>query len=263
MRRVFNLDFSILSRVVKLFNVHIIENFDFLLLDNLLYWQPFFSSFAEAIRSKLLDKCGIYYPPGRFRVALFHDDTVIATCRPGGGPVRAGIDQNRHDNFIQMAFYNGWKKHHGYKFQTTEAPNGMCVDMFGPKTFRQNDIQLLNDSMLNDRLREVQRGQPVQYCSYGDGIFPINTHTIGKHIGETTADERFENRMMSRFAFPTNGHTAKRTTCFLSLSGNLGKKFDVIVSSQDIILWLPYFEICIPACMDRSLRPISIACLLL
>ena len=29
----------------------------------------------------------------------------------------------------------------------------------------------------------VQRGQAVQYCSYGDGIFPINAHTIGEHFG--------------------------------------------------------------------------------
>lgn len=34
--------------------------------------------------------------------------------------------------------------------------------------------------------------------SYGDGIFPINTHTIGKHVGDTTEEERYENRMMSK-----------------------------------------------------------------
>jgi hypothetical protein len=80
----------------------------------------------EAIRRKLAEKCGVHFPEGAFRVAAFHDCTVIASCRPGGGPVGPGVDAERVDNFIQMAFYSGWKKHHGFKYLTLEAPNGSC-----------------------------------------------------------------------------------------------------------------------------------------
>ena len=53
MRKVFNLDFSTLSRVFKVFNNHMIENFEGLLNDNLKYWEPWFEVFAEKIRAKL------------------------------------------------------------------------------------------------------------------------------------------------------------------------------------------------------------------
>jgi hypothetical protein len=193
---VFMLDFSQLSRAFKLFNNHMLEHFSNLLTDNLAYWVPKFPLFARVISDKLYEKSGIRYAEGAFRVACFHDDTVIATCRPGSGPT---IDGGRHCNFIQMAFYNGWKKHHGYKYQTVELPNGMCADMFGPRSFRHNDLELLRDSQLNERLRLAQIGNAQQFCSYGDGIFPIDTHTIGKHVGlNLSPQEKYENRMMSK-----------------------------------------------------------------
>lgn len=66
-------------------------------------------------------------------MAAFHDCTVIqSTTWPGGGP-RA--DGTRNDNHIQMAFYNGWKKHHGIKFQSVELPNDLCMDLYGPMSF--------------------------------------------------------------------------------------------------------------------------------
>jgi hypothetical protein len=152
-----------------------LDNFTHLLTDNLAFWVPYFSNFAECIADKLAE-FDIHYDVDSFKVFGFHDDTVLATCRPGSGPA---VDGGRHDNFIQMAFYNGWKKHHGIKYQTVELPNGMCADMFGPCSFRHNDLELLAASNLNDRLRDVQVGRPRQYVSYGDGIFPINTHTVG------------------------------------------------------------------------------------
>jgi hypothetical protein len=46
---------------------------------------------------------------------------VIASCRRGSGPASDGIDAPRYNNFIQMAFYNGWKYHHGTKRQSVES----------------------------------------------------------------------------------------------------------------------------------------------
>ena len=196
MQPIFDLDYSALSRAVTIFNQHMLYHHKHLVTDNLEYWSQYFPIFAECVREKLNEKGDVYYEPGTFRVAMFHDDTVIATCRPGSGPNRR--TGGRHCNYIQMAFYNGWKKHHGIKYQTIEFPNGMCGDMFGPCSFRHNDLELLRDSDLNEKLRLVQIGNLLQYVSYGDGIFPINSHTIGKHIGNTTEDERYENRMMSK-----------------------------------------------------------------
>lgn len=191
----YGIDFSMLSRAITYFNKHMLTNFGHLLTDNLEFWKPYMGAYSECIRKKLEQVGDIRYAPGTMRVFGFHDDTVLATCRPGGGPAVGG---DRHDNFIQMAFYNGWKKHHGHKYQSVELPNGMVADMYGPVSFRHNDVKVLRDSELNERLAALQANEVLQYASYGDGIFPIKSHTIGKHVGETTPEERYENRMMSK-----------------------------------------------------------------
>ena len=60
------------------------------------------------------------WEPGTFKVTAFIDDNVSRTCRPGGGPMEEGPDAPRYDNEIQAAFYNGWKKYHGIKWQCIE-----------------------------------------------------------------------------------------------------------------------------------------------
>ena len=72
-------------------------------------------------------------------------------------------------------------------------------------SFRRSDLELFRDSNLNGRLRDAQVGNDHQYCSYGDGIFPILSHSIGKHVGDTTAEQRYENRMMSKLELAMNG----------------------------------------------------------
>ena len=116
------------------------------------------------------------------------------------------------------------KKHHGYKYQSVEPPNGMCIDMFGPKSFRQSDIRLLQWSRLKSRLAEAQRGNNMQYCSYGDGIFPINSHTICKHVDDTTNDERYENRMMSKIRISNEWAYGKTHNLFPYVKWKFGQK---------------------------------------
>jgi len=74
----------------------------------------------------------------------------------------------------------------------------MCINLFGPCSFRRNDLELLAKSKLNEKLAAVQASDEVQYCSYGDGIFPIDTHTVGKHCVNPNVEQRYENRMMSK-----------------------------------------------------------------
>lgn len=183
MKAEFNLDYTSLSRAVKLFVSHLLDNCSTLLTDNLDFWSEQLPYFAEKIEATLAFESNLHFAPGSFRVAGFHDCTVIASCRPGGGPT---VDGERYDNFIQMAYYNGWKKHHGIKYQTLEFPNGLAGDMFGPRSFRRSDVELLNDSELNARLAAVQVDAEKQCVSYGDGVYPIGTHTIGKHTGNIT-----------------------------------------------------------------------------
>ena len=66
------------------------------------------------------DVDGSYFPAagmdGGFAMCTFIDNTMNATCRPGGGP--DGRNAPRNDPLIQRAWYNGWKKLHGLKWQT-------------------------------------------------------------------------------------------------------------------------------------------------
>jgi hypothetical protein len=94
---------------------------------------------AEAIRLKL-EQLGCFFPPGTFRVFAFIDNTMNATCRPGGGPARDGAHAPRNDPEIQRAWYNGWKKVHGLKWQTIDLPNGMNLKVDGPFSVRDNDL---------------------------------------------------------------------------------------------------------------------------
>jgi hypothetical protein len=163
MAAVFNREYSQLSRAFNWFIRHMIDNFAYLLTDNLDYWLPDFPHFSECIREKLAEVSGVVYPENGYRVCAFYDDTVLKVCRPGSGP---NPDGTRKDTNIQRAFYNGWKKQHGIKFQSLEAPNGMCMHMFGPMSCRRSDVELIELSGLNEKLQELQLGNDHQYDSY-------------------------------------------------------------------------------------------------
>ena len=74
----------------------------------------------------------------------------------------------------------------------------MCADMHGPMTYRHSDLDLLAGSKLNERLKSLQMGEPMQFVGYGDGIFPIQSHCIGKHVGNLSVEEIEENRAMAK-----------------------------------------------------------------
>jgi hypothetical protein len=39
-------------------------------------------------------------------------------------------------------------------------------------------------------------GEPLQYASYGDGIFAIDSHLVGKYFADPTPDQQYINRSM-------------------------------------------------------------------
>ena len=123
-KELFGFDNQRASLAFKLFLRHLSENWGYLLLDNMNFWKPHIPQCAEAIRRKLMGEpynC-LFEAPGQeggFNIFGFVDNTMNATCRPGGGPTRDGTN----DPLIQRAWYNGWKKVHGMKWQTIDLPN--------------------------------------------------------------------------------------------------------------------------------------------
>ena len=75
-----------------------------------------------------MNEKGCSFNEDEFNIVGFIDCTVIATSRPGGGPVSDGVGSRRNPGNIQRAFFNGWKHHHGVKLQTVYAM--LCYVMF-------------------------------------------------------------------------------------------------------------------------------------
>ena len=188
---IYHRDISSLSRIFSWMNNYIRTRFGHLLTNNWDFWKESFEEYAECIRKKVVEKSegAIDYPPGSYLVFGFIDDTTIRTCRPGGGPAEEGENAERYSMLLQEAFYSGYKKHHGIKFQTVELPNGMCANLFGPKSYRESDVDLLTASGLVPALFEVTRGGK-QYAIYGDGVFPTVGNLISKHVGNTDRADR-------------------------------------------------------------------------
>jgi len=179
----FGRDPSQLTRVFQWFNTFIINRWGYKLQNNLEYWQPFFPQFADAIRLKVMQKSNntLVYPVNTFDIISFIDCVVSQTSRVGTGPDYNG---NRDMTDEQRAFYNGWKKHHGIKYQAVESPCGMCMDLYGPMSFRRHDLDLVTNSRINARLAELQEGVERQFKIYGDRIFMFESHIQRAHMGD-------------------------------------------------------------------------------
>lgn len=94
-----------------------VSNWAYLFFDNLEYWLPHLPRFNQAIR----DKCSrLGYDYDDLEIFGFIDNTMNSICRPGGGPACDGENAPRNDFRIQRAYYTGWKKGHGQKFQTID-----------------------------------------------------------------------------------------------------------------------------------------------
>jgi hypothetical protein len=112
----------------------------------------------------------------------------------------AGVNAARWDYLMQRAFYSGWKRLHGLKHQSVVLPNGMTGDLWGPCSVRHNDLYTLRESGLNARVAACQQGRPLQFCMYGDGIFPYASHLRSKHVNPNglTPRQTAENNAMTK-----------------------------------------------------------------
>jgi hypothetical protein len=81
------------------------------------YWVPHFPGFAEVIRKKLAT-LGVPFVEDNFSIFGFIDDVNIRICRVGGGPAAPGGPGALRNAYLQQeAFWNGWIRMHGLKYQ--------------------------------------------------------------------------------------------------------------------------------------------------
>ena len=105
-RLLFGRENSQWSRAFDWFNKHMVNEFAYLLIDNMVFWLPHFPKFANKIRLKIEEKSQLFYQHGTFQVFAFVDDNVSKICRPAGGPADEGENAPRYNNDIQRAFFN-------------------------------------------------------------------------------------------------------------------------------------------------------------
>ena len=60
--------------------------------------------------------------------------------------------------------------------QYRSISSGMTVDIFGPKSLRRNDVSLLRDSNINDRIRAATQHEEYDYCIFGDSAYKVDTN---------------------------------------------------------------------------------------
>jgi hypothetical protein len=192
-------DPGLASKCFHCFLNFMVTNWGYLLTNNLDFWLPYIPDCARAIARKCQEK-GCYFPEDDFSIFSFIDNTMNACCRPGGVPTMEGEGAPRWHNYIQQAWYNGWKKLHGLKWQTVDLPNGMNFHVWGPFSVRHNDLYSLRHSDINDMVAALQVGRLVQYKIYGDSGYAtsFHSHLRARHsYNDNTDREILENRVMS------------------------------------------------------------------
>ena len=156
-----------------------ITNWGYLILNNRDYWVDKMVDQAEAVRLKLANLPWVnwrqHFPPadqpGGFNIFAFIDNTMIKMCRPGGGPLTDGEAAPRLPKEIQQAWWTGWKKLHGMKWQSVTMANGMDFEVWGPASVRHPDAFTLNGSKIEEKLAQCQAGRPLKFKMHGDSAY--------------------------------------------------------------------------------------------
>lgn len=191
-----------LSTAFYWFIAFMIGNWSYLLLNNLNYWKDFLLQSAESIRLKLANLAfegwrqihPSAFQPFGFDICAFIDNTMFAFCRPGGCTCD-GESAPRVPKEVQEAWWTGWKKLHGMKWQTLILSNGMDLHVWGPLSVRQNDLTTLARSEIEEKVRELQADVPpgLKKKVYGDSAyFNSDVLCIGEGRGMSSVRESIE-----------------------------------------------------------------------
>ena len=108
----------------------------------------------------------------------FIDNSIDQTCVPCSDPRGDYLGAARKAEYdeMQRAFYTGYKKFHGIKYETILLPNGIST-LFGPVSARHSDRGVLLMSAVNNFLTNLQNGLfaenglPVFYSVLGDSAY--------------------------------------------------------------------------------------------
>lgn len=199
---VFGWDQPQASHAFKLFLNYLACNWLYLINDHIKFWAPYLPHLSECIRLKLLalgdSTHRSSHIQGGFNVFGFIDNTLIDTCRPGGGPTQDGPNAPRNPPELQQSFYTGFKKQHGLKWQTVDLPNGMNFHVWGPCSMRHNDIYTYYKSDINNKIANVQLGNQLQFKIYGDSAYVVlNESHLTHRYEEPSGAQVLTNECMS------------------------------------------------------------------
>jgi len=188
-----------LSRAFYWFIDFMISNWAYLLLNNMEWWKHRLFESCEAIRIKLQnlnhENWRQFHNQFDFSVALFIDCTMMAFCRPAGnlmeGPAAPRVPQE-----VQEAWYNGWKKLFGMKWQTVMLACGMDFQIYGPTSVRRNDLTLLDKSDIEQKLRDLFEDGDHIFKIFGDSAYIVSdvmdTHESLQGRGMSSVRETIE-----------------------------------------------------------------------
>ena len=117
------------------------------------------------------------------------DGTANEICRPASD---------------QREFYSGYKKKHTFNYQAIVTPDGILSSLMGPFIGKRSDWGMLRDSKLEDYLKRLNEGHPVEerLFLYGDpayqGCWGIMGAYKSTRDGPVTPDQKRFNVRMSR-----------------------------------------------------------------
>ena len=134
--------------------------------------------------------------------AMLLDDTTIQSSRPGSGPNGnySMAPRRTGAHHIQRAFYSGYFRGHGLKYQTVLLPNGLYGSVWGASQ-QHNDTGVFNMSGLEELLAEILEPDKNGNlpCLLADGIFSESAlvMTTKVHNGATANYKRVYKRLAS------------------------------------------------------------------
>lgn len=168
---------SVWSRAFNYFINHVCAKYEHLIINSIHLWTNYFEIASNKIKQTLINNYHCDFMKNiPFYCFGFIDNTGINTCAPGTGPTRRGKKAPRKDNLTQQVFYNGWKHEHGVKFQLVLLPNGIIAEISQIFSIRHNDLYVLFESKINERLANCQNSEN-DYILFGDSAYIAQWHT--------------------------------------------------------------------------------------
>ena len=89
-----------------------------------------------------------------------------------------GEQAPRISKLMQQAFWTGWKKLHGLKWQTCLLANGMDFEVWGPASVRRNDNFTLHRSNIEDKLHGLQMDNELKFRIHGDSAYTVTDYIV-------------------------------------------------------------------------------------